>query len=347
MIMELAHRENLLPASIKELAEFVLVGRDKLAMVRAGIRALDKLGVAEGVRQQKKEEAQMLAEALLDAEARIGYLFGIMPKAQGVRSDLELRFTGEPKYNQPKYEAAKELGFDSNQVKRFEALAANPDIVEEVKQEARDNDDLATRSAALKLIKERKRQQEIERQKEAIVSAPPSAPSGLFDVIVVDPPWNYGREYDPESSRVANPYPEMSQTQLLSLEIPAAENCILWLWTTHKFIWDAKELLDKWGFEYKACLVWNKEKIGMGHWLRMQCEFCLLSIKGNPVWDNKAFRDIISDPRREHSRKPEVFYEMVESICYGRKLDLFSREERNGWAVFGNDVKKFGNGLAG
>ena len=343
--MELINKENLLPVSLEELAEFVLVGRPKLDMVRAGIRAIDKLGVADGVRKQKIEEAQMLAEALLDAEVRIGYLFGRMAKAKP--GPEKIRDSGVPQPKETKEAAIERIGFNKKQAQRFEALAANPDIVEEVKQEARENDDLATRSAALKLIKERRRQQEIERQKEEIAQAPTSVPSGLFDVVVVDPPWNYGREYDPESSRVANPYPEMSQHELLSLEIPSAENCVMWLWTTHQFIWDAKELLDEWGFTYKACLTWNKEKIGMGHWLRMQCEFCLLAVKGKPVWDNTSFRDIISEPRREHSRKPEAFYEMVNAICYGSKLDYFSRQEREGWSVFGNDVKKFGDGLAG
>ena len=69
-----------LPDTLNDLAKFVLVGRDQLAMVRAGIKALDKLDVAEGVRRQKREEAQMLAEALLDAEVKIGEILKAMPK---------------------------------------------------------------------------------------------------------------------------------------------------------------------------------------------------------------------------------------------------------------------------
>ena len=195
-----------------------------------------------------------------------------------------------------------------------------------------------------KIKKEEKKEQfekKKKKQKEDIQSGKIQMPEGVFEVVVIDPPWSYGREYDPDSSRVANPYPEMNQDELLKLNPPFADDCIIFLWTTHRFIWDAKELLDKWGFEYKANLVWDKEKIGMGAWLRMQCEFCLVGIKGKPIWNNTKWRDIIREPRREHSRKPDIFYEMVDEITIGRKLDFFSRAEREGWISYGNDTEKF------
>lgn len=181
----------------------------------------------------------------------------------------------------------------------------------------------------------------IEFQKQAIRTGAIKMPEGVFEVIAIDPPWNYGREYDPEGSRVANPYPEMSQSELLELKPPFADNAVCFLWTTHAFIFDAKELLDKWGFTYKATIVWDKEKIGMGAWLRMQCEFCLVGIRGKPMWNNTKYRDIIREPRREHSRKPDAFFEMVNEITIGRRLEYFSREKREGWEVFGNDTQKF------
>ncbi len=186
--------------------------------------------------------------------------------------------------------------------------------------------------------KKKAREEDIHQQKEDIKNGKAILPDGKFEAIVIDPPWNYGREYDPESSRVANPYPEMTQDELLKLEIPSANDSVLFLWTTHAFLFDAKKLLDEWGFTYKATMVWNKEQIGMGHWLRMQCEFCLVGIKGKPKWNNTTWRDIISESRREHSRKPEKFYELVDDIVIGRKLEYFSRTARDGWEVFGNDI---------
>ena len=79
----------------------------------------------------------------------------------------------------------------------------------------------------------------------------------------------------------------------------------------------------------------------MGAWFRMQCEFCLVGVKGKPYWENTKYRDIIEEPRRQHSRKPDVFFDVIDKITLGRKLDYFSREKRNGWEVFGNDLNKF------
>ena len=211
----------------------------------------------------------------------------------------------------------------------------NPEIFEQIKSGQK------TISEVQKEEKKRQREEEIQRQREDIESGKAQLPDGVFEVVVIDPPWAYGRGYDPDGSRVANPYPEMTQSELLELNPPFAKDSVLFLWTTHAFIWDAKELMNEWGFTYKAILVWNKEKIGMGAWLRMQCEFCLIGIKGKPTWDNTKWRDIITEPRREHSRKPDMFYEMVNDITVGRKLDYFSREARQGWEVFGNDVQKF------
>jgi N6-adenosine-specific RNA methylase IME4 len=170
---------------------------------------------------------------------------------------------------------------------------------------------------------------------------------GLFDVISVDPPWNYEGENKKETSfdsvgrRVANPYPEMSTEEIKKIKLPLMKDSIVFLWTTHKFLPDALEILKEWNLEYKATLVWNKEKMGMGAWFRMQCEFCLVGIKGKPYWENTKYRDILNEPRREHSRKPDSFFTMVEEITLGRRLEYFSREKRKGWEVFGNDINKF------
>lgn len=228
--------------------------------------------------------------------------------------------------------------FNTNRTYISEAIKLKeerPEVFEQVK-------------SGLKTITEVKKEDKIEQrkviiqaQKDDIASGKTKLPDGVFEVVAIDPPWNYGREYDPDGSRVANPYPEMNQEQLLALNPPFAENSVCFLWTTHAFIFDAKELLDKWGFTYKATMVWDKEKMGMGAWLRMQCEFCLVGIKGKPMWNNTKYRDIIRESRREHSRKPDSFYEMVKEITIGRRLEYFSREKREGWEVFGNDTQKF------
>jgi len=224
-----------------------------------------------------------------------------------------------------------------HKVKRIEK-EATPEIKQKLM-----NNEMSINEAHKKIVNEekiQKRQEYIEEQRREIENGI-TEPTGKYSVIVIDPPWQYGREYSPTGSRVANPYPEMGQEELLKLDIPSEDDCVMFLWTTHAFIWNAKELLTAWGFEYKAMVIWDKEKIGMGNWLRMQCEFCLVGIKGKPIWQNTKWRDIIRESRREHSRKPETFYEMVSEITAGRKLDFFSRSQRNGWDCFGNEIGKY------
>ena len=186
-----------------------------------------------------------------------------------------------------------------------------------------------------------KRVDEIEQQKEVIQANGCIQSAGLFNVISIDPPWPYGTEYDPETRRAANPYPEMSLDAIKALEIPAAQHCVLWLWTTHKFMRHSFSLLDTWGFRDVAILTWTKDRMGLGSWLRSQSEFCIMAVRGNPPVNLTNQTTIIHGPLREHSRKPDEFYAMVDSLCVGRKMDFFSREKREGWEQTGNDIDKF------
>ena len=206
-------------------------------------------------------------------------------------------------------------------------------------------------NAAYKEIKKEEKKEEriniIKEQIEDIESGKVPELKGLYNVISIDPAWNYEGEnknitsYDANGRRVANPYPEMSTQEIKDIKLPLMNDSVVFLWTTHKFLPDAFDILKNWNLDYKATLVWNKEKIGMGAWFRMQCEFCLVGIKGKPYWDNTTYRDIINEPRRQHSRKPDAFFDMVDKITLGRKLEYFSREKREGWDVFGNDVNKY------
>ena len=156
---EITVQAKQLPDNLPDLAAFVLVGREKLTAVRAEIRAIDKLQLAEDVRQQKRDEAQMLSEALLDAEVRIGELTKAIPKAPPDRGN---QYTGgKPtalsQSQKSKSEVITDLGFTPKQVERFEILANNPDVVEEVKREARENDDIRTRTRVIDIVQQRKK----------------------------------------------------------------------------------------------------------------------------------------------------------------------------------------------
>ena len=186
----------------------------------------------------------------------------------------------------------------------------------------------------------------LQREKEiaAIKAQPIVTPEGLFDVIVIDPPWPYAGRYTPDHwyGVVANPYPEMSVDEIKAIKLPAMDDCMLWLWTTNTFIHDAFHVLEKWGFERKSILTWVKSGLGIGYWLRNKTEHSILAIKGRPFHDPHTNEStVIHAPRREHSRKPNEFYEMVARMCLGRKLDYFSTESRPGWFQCGNEIDKF------
>ena len=149
---EIIQRREDLPTTLDDLSRFVLVGREKLTAVRAEIRAIDKVGIATGVREQKLKEAQAISEAVLDAEVRIGELMAKVPKVQGQRTDRKPADTAVGKYAE-----IEKAGLTPKQVERFQQLAAHPEMVEAAKAEARENDEIVTRGQVLDMIKDDKR----------------------------------------------------------------------------------------------------------------------------------------------------------------------------------------------
>lgn len=163
---DLATHEQLLPDTLEDLTRFVLVGREKLTCVRAEIRAIDKVNLAQEVRNQKRDEARMLSEALLDAEVRLGDLLKLIPKDNNFRGNQYSEPSGQQcPSSKPKKEVIQDLGFSEKQAQRFETLADNKDLVEHVKQEARENDDIPTRTRVIDLAQQRKKK-EAEEKKE-------------------------------------------------------------------------------------------------------------------------------------------------------------------------------------
>lgn len=228
-------------------------------------------------------------------------------------------------------------------------IESEPERVKEVVEKLKsDPKKVITPNTVRSELKKLDRIEQVEKVKEQIEQENMSQPDGLFDVIAIDPPWEYSekggmsyKDYDPDVTRGATPYPTLTLIELKNLVLPAKDDAVLFLWTTHAFLRDAFELMEYWGFDYKATMVWDKLKMGIGRTIRMQLEFCLLGTRGNPLIMGSDVRDIMTEPRREHSRKPDVFYQTVEKMTFGRRLDYFAREKRDGWEVYGAETGKF------
>jgi N6-adenosine-specific RNA methylase IME4 len=171
---------------------------------------------------------------------------------------------------------------------------------------------------------------------------PPPLPPGSYRLILADPPWEY--EFaETECREIENHYPTMTVAQLQALVLPAAPDCVLFLWATAPKLPEALAVLEAWGFAYRTGAVWDKGKIGMGYWFRGQHEHLQIGVRGNASPPREAHRpsSVIREPRGRHSAKPEAAYRLVEAMYpdYGERdrLELFSRKQRPGWTVWGHE----------
>lgn len=171
----------------------------------------------------------------------------------------------------------------------------------------------------------------------------PPLPAGPFRVLVLDPPWDYSKRKNDPTHRSSLDYPSMSLEKIAALPVPelAHDDAVLWLWTTNAYLDGAHELVRGWGFVVKTVLTWAKDRPGLGDWLRGQTEHALLAVKGRPIVELGGESTLLTAKRREHSRKPEEFFALVESLCPGSKLELFARQPREGWTTWGAESEKF------
>lgn len=185
-----------------------------------------------------------------------------------------------------------------------------------------------------------------ERQKRNRANATPPQPTSVFNIIYADPPWMYAHDQhgkEVQETVLASHYPSMPIDELCELPVAAmaADDCVLFMWATCPLLKDALRLLESWGFEYKAQMVWDKVKHNVGNYVSVRHELLLICTKGQPPKVPKLVDSVYSEERTEHSRKPDYFRDVIDSMYQeGTRIELFCRGvSKQGWEAWGNEAK--------
>ncbi len=177
-------------------------------------------------------------------------------------------------------------------------------------------------------------------------------PLGQFGVLYCDPPWLFKNYSEAGEGKNANQhYDCMTLEEMIAMRESilwaCGHNCVCVMWAMECLLPEAMELMKAWGFTYKTCGWWNKKTVhgknsfGKGYILRNAGEPYLIGTMGSPRIKNHRTRNAFDAPLREHSRKPDEIIPMIEALFDGPYLELFSRTERPGWTVWGNQTGLF------
>ena len=239
-------------------------------------------------------------------------------------------------------ELAKAAGVSHDTIAKVEKIekTASP----EVKAKLQSGDMSINQAYQTIRREEREQKREIERKENAekieALHTPLEA-QGLFQTIVIDPPWDWGDEGDVNQFGRAKPdYSTMSIDEIEKLPVGSIsdDNCHLYLWVTNRSLPKAFRLIDAWGFRYVTCITWVKPSIGMGNYFRGDTEQVLFAVKGSqPLKRHDVGTHFEAARGKGHSAKPEEFYSLVESCSYAPYIDIFGRKSREGWSMWGEN----------
>ena len=172
-----------------------------------------------------------------------------------------------------------------------------------------------------------------------------------FRTILADPPWQFQNrtgKMAPEHKRLYR-YHSMTFEEIkeLPVSILTDEKCHLYLWIPNALVKEGLEVMKHWGFEYKTNLIWYKirkdggpDRRGVGFYFRNVTEMVLFGIRGKnnrTLQPGRTMPNIIVSRKREHSRKPDELYDIIEQCSPGPYLELFARHPRSGWSQWGDE----------
>lgn len=176
-----------------------------------------------------------------------------------------------------------------------------------------------------------------------------------FGTILADPPWRFQNrtgKMAPEHRRLSR-YGTMSLEEICSLPVAsaAAEAAHLYLWVPNALLPEGLEVMRRWGFHYKSNLVWHKirkdggsDGRGVGFYFRNVTELLLFGVRGKNARTLQPGRtqvNLLATRKREHSRKPDEFYDLIEACSRGPYLEMFARGTQPGWSSWGNQAEEY------
>jgi len=178
---------------------------------------------------------------------------------------------------------------------------------------------------------------------------------GQFSTIFADPPWRFQNrtgKMAPEHRRLHR-YKTMTMLEICALPVAshAAANSHLYLWVPNALLAYGLAVMKAWGFEYKSNLVWYKirkdggpDGRGVGFYFRNVTELLLFGTRGRmrTLKPGRTQVNLFATRKQEHSRKPDEFYDIIESCSPSPYLELFARTQRRGWVQWGNEVESYG-----
>jgi len=173
-----------------------------------------------------------------------------------------------------------------------------------------------------------------------------------YKTIYADPPWQFQNrtgKVAPEHKRLKR-YETMTLTQIKKLPVNeiSDEKCHLYLWVPNALLPDGLEVMKAWGFEYKTNLIWEKirhdgqpDGRGVGFYFRNVTEILLFGVKGannRTLQPGRSQVNLLRSQKREHSRKPDEFVNLIEACSPGPYIELFARGDRQNWDMWGNQA---------
>lgn len=253
---------------------------------------------------------------------------------------------GNPQLSSSATISLSELGITRDQSSRWQRIASIPEaeFTRYVEEHIEQNEPCRIKEA-LRIAKVNAKKKKRKAREEAGELDAPCIPSDLstlsgYQTIYADPPWQYGNQ----GTRAATDdhYKTMTVAQICALPIStvASDEALLWLWTTSGFLRESFDVIEAWGFTYKACWVWVKPQMGLGNYGRISTEFLMVGSRGGLIPDAKGDKNYLVAKRGKHSSKPDEFRTIVERISPSPRIELFAREARPGWTAWGNEIDR-------